>query len=334
MGPREELITIGKPGPLFLDLLYKTVDAVVRGRTPPPGSKSWDRSARQELAHQFFLRKGAEKRLITLVTNSTDEDSFRRQLQKSVRNFLGDQGRKTDLGKVIVRLKRLLTKQAATGRFSDLGNGRWGLPGCLEEPATAAHSDLIHAMAPVKVVVPTWTSETRDAPLADEQSYARLVEAVLTEAEGSMTAEELATILIHRLDHIHTPLYIEDQHGEVPPTKQPAVTDPAAAIEADLTEKQATDFFEAMTDRDRRVFATRHLTCREAEETVGRKHAQVNNLRNALDQRLKDHLPVEEDPGPFALLVYQRCCEWLTDQTDPGGATLDTTLRPRKEVTL
>lgn len=333
MGPREELVTIGKPGPQFLDLLYKTVNAVVRGRTPPPGSRSWDKSARQELAHQFFLRKGANKRLITLVTNSVDEDSFRGQLQKSVRNFLHDQGRKTDLGKVIIRLKRLLPKQAATGRFTDLGNGRWGLPGCPEEPTTAAHSDLIHAMAPVKVVVPKWTSETRDAPLADEQSFARLVEAVLTEAQGSMTAEDLAAILINRLDHIHTPLYIEDQHGEVLPTKRPAVTDPAAAVEVDLTAKQATDFFAAMTDRDRRVLGTRHLTCREAEETVGRKHAQVNNLRNALDQRLKEHVPVEEDPGPFALLVYQHCCEWLTDQTDPEGATSETTLRPRKEVT-
>lgn len=324
MGPREELVTIGKPGPLFLDLLYETANAVVRGRTPPPGSKSWDKSARQELAHQFFLRKGADKRLITMITNSTDEDSFRRQLQKSVRNFLRDQGRKTDLGKVIIRLKRLLPEQAATGRFTDLGNGWWGLPGCPEGPTTAAHSDLIHAMAPVKVVVPKWTSKTRDAPLADGQSYARLVEAVLTEAEGSMTAENLATILINRLDHIHTPLYFEDQHGEVPPTKRTAVTDPAAAVQVDLTEKQATAFFEAMTDRDRRVFATRHLTCREAEETVGRKHAQVSNLRNALDQRLKDHLPVEEDPGPFVLLVYQHCCDWLTDQTDPDGATSET----------
>lgn len=325
MGPREELVATGKPGPLFLDLLYKTVNAVVRGRTPPLGSKSWDKSARQELAHQFFLRKGADKRLITLVTSSTDEDSFGRQLQKSVRNFVGDQGRKTDLGKVIIRLKRLLSEQAATGRFTDLGNGWWGLPGCPEEPTTAAHSDLIHAMAPVKVVVPKWTSETRDAPLADGQSYARLVEAVLSEAEGSMTAENLATILINRLDHIHTPLYIEDQLGEVTPTERPAVTDPAAAVEVDLTEKQVTAFFEAMTGRDRRVFATRHLTCREAEETVGRKHAQVSNLRNALDQRLKDHIPVEEDPGPFALLVYQHCCDWLTDQTDPDGATSETT---------
>ena len=328
MGPREELVKQGRPGPLLADLLYKTVNAVAYHYPPPPGSTKWDKSARQDLAHEFLARKGSIKRLIKLVTRTVDERGFAAQLEKAVRNFCADKGRRTDLGKVIVRVTQVLSDNRAEGRFLRVDGGRWALPSHSTAPTSVPERDLVRAMIGVKVVVPKWTSETRDAPLADGDSFVHLLESVLTAADGSMTAQDLAFVLTKRLNHIHAPLSLDAEEGDEKPIQQHVDADPG--VEAVATVR-AEEFFTTMDDRERMLVATRHLNSRDAAATVGLGHSQVSNILNRVCDRLRLHIRHDEHGARCIEKVFRHCDEWLGERTRPDDPTLKTMLKAREE---
>ena len=96
------------------------------------------------------------------------------------------------------------------GRISD----RWALFEGPDGPSEVEPDALKRAIAGSRVVVPKWTSERRDAPLADEDTFVRLIRSVLKAAEGSLTAVDISHALATRLDHRRTPLSLELDIGE------------------------------------------------------------------------------------------------------------------------
>ncbi len=281
-----------------------------------------------ERAHDFLTNPGGEKRLITLVTNSRDERGFAAMLEKAVRNFLADKARRTDLGKVVVRIKQVLRGHAAKGHFVLVSDDRWALPGGPTAPTTVPERDLVRAMAGVKVVVPAWESETRDAPLADGDSFVRLMESVLAAANGAMSASDLAHVLTKRLNHVHDPLALELIEDDVTPEDQQSDMDPAAEAVANL---RATEFFDTMNERERQLFALRRLPSREKAKHVGLGHAQVSALQNRLARRLGAFVADDDHGGRCVDGVFHRCDDWLRQQTTRDDPTLNTPSRPRKE---
>jgi len=301
---------------------------VVRRYPPPPGLTRWTDNARVELAHDFLTHPGGEKRLITLVTNSRDERGFAAMLEKAVRNFRADNARRTDFGKVVVRIKQVLRDNAAKGHFVLVSDDRWALPGRPTTPTSVPERDLVRAMVGVKVVVPAWESETRDAPLADGDSFVRLMEAVLAAANGAMAAIDLAHVLAKRLSYVHDPLALELIVHDVTPKHQQSDMDPAVEAVANL---RAAEFFDTMNERERQLFAHRRLASREKAKHVGLGHAQVSALQNRLARRLGAFV-ADDDHGMRCVDgVFHRCDDWLRQQTSPDDPTLDTPSRPRKE---
>ena len=225
-------------------------------------------------------------------------------------------------------MTQVLSDNRAEGRFLRVDGGRWALPSHSTAPTSVPERDLVRAMIGVKVVVPKWTSETRDAPLADGDSFVHLLESVLTAADGSMTAQDLAFVLTKRLNHIHAPLSLDAEEGDEKPIQQHVDADPG--VEAVATVR-AEEFFTTMDDRERMLVATRHLNGRDAAATVGLGHSQVSNILNRVCDRLRLHIRHDEHGARCIEKVFRHCDEWLGERTRPDDPTLKTMLKAREE---
>jgi hypothetical protein len=326
--PREELLRTRQLGPAGAQLLYQTVWLVAVGnRFPPPdGSTNWNETAVAETAHDFVKDDRGRKRLLDVAIRSVDDRSFERLLEAAVLNFLRDVARATDLGKVIVRVKEILRDENDFEAVSGSPE-RWTLAGGVAAPSAAGPDDLASTTAGVEVVVPKWTSERRDAPLADRPSFVRLMTSVLTTAAGSLTAVQLAHALTARLDHRKTthatPLDILERVSEPGPTKG----DPATHTVAEL---HAVDIFNSLSDRERIIVTTLDTNVRDLARLIDTGKTQAALIRQRLIDRLRDELADDDHPDSTATSLCELCHHWIAGRTRTGDATSDERRAQRK----
>lgn len=321
MTPREELLTTRRLGRACAELLYRTVHLVAVGhRFPPPSnSASWDETAVAETAHDFVKDERGTRRLLALVVQSVDDRSFERLLEVAVLNFLRDIARRTDLGKLIVRVKEILRDEddfeAVPGDPQ-----RWTLTGGATILSGAPADVLATATAGIQVVVPRWNSERRDPPLADRASFIRLMTSVLTAATGSVTAEDIARALTARLDHRQTPLTTSLDIREEVAEPSLVAGDPAVHTVARL---HATDIFNALSDRERLVVPTleSESNVRDLARVIGTGKSQAALIRQRLVTTLRDQLMDDDDPHHTASILCELCENWSRTRT--GDATSD-----------
>jgi hypothetical protein len=318
-GARSELLATGQLGPAGAALLYQTVGAVARARNfpPPEGHGDWDRSAIEGVAHEVLAGPRGLKRLTDLVIRSTDEESFRRQLQGAVHNVLRDRGRATDMGALVRRTTEVLN-HSVKFRTATAGQRRWTLAEGPDAPSKVPQRTLELAAAGVgDITVPRWSSASRRAPHADFASFERLLAAVLTAAEGSVTAADLAQSCRARLDPAHIPLTVELDILE----QAPAGYVESQTEEETLNRLVARDLFDALSDRERLVLATSDQTVRDAAESIGLGHSQCGTLRKRLTSHLVSILSAEPDGEDIfrEMLTYSQA--WLAERTPRQDAT-------------
>ncbi|WP_433521683.1 hypothetical protein ACQPZ2_30885 [Nocardia pseudovaccinii] len=319
MSPREELLSTGRLGPAGAQLLYTTVKSVALSRNfpPPPGSSTWDQTAVTETAHDFVEGDRGAKRLLELSLRSMDDPSFARLLEAAVVNFFRDIARRTDLGKLIIRVKELLRDERDFEAVPGSAD-RWTLPGGPVGASTVPISDIESAITAVTVVVPKWSSERRDAPVADRPSMVRLILAVLAAADGSLTATEIAHVLTARLDHRRTPLTISlDVREQV---SEPAHTgsDPATQTIADL---HAAEIFQTLGDRERIIVTKLDVSVRDLGQMIDTGKTQAGLLRQRLIDRLRGELADDDQPDRTASALCKLCEDWVADRTKLTDAT-------------
>ena len=202
-------------------------------------------------------------------------------------------------------------------RCPDLPNGGpW--PAARPRPVRQVPDDLASATAGVDVVVPRWTSERRDAPLADRASFVRLMTSVLTAAAGSLTAVDVAHALTARLDHRRTAyattLDIREQVSE--PAR--ASGDPATRI---VTELHAIDIFNSLSDRERIIVTTLDRNVRDLGRLIGSGKTQAALIRQRLIDRLRDELADDDNPDDTATILCELCDDWIEFRTEMDDAT-------------
>lgn len=319
MTPREELLSTRRLGQAGAGLLYKTVwlVAVGNGFPPPEGSASWNETAVTETTHDFLKDERGHKRLLDIAVRSVDEPSFERLLEASVLNFLRDIARGTDLGKLIVRVKEILRDEkdfeAAPGPPE-----RWTLTAGPTTPSAASPDDLASATAGVDVVVPKWTSERRDAPLADRLSFVRLMTSVLTAAAGSLTAVDIAHALTARLDHRRTALATSLDIRETVAEPGRTSSDPATRTVAHL---HAADIFNSLSDRERIIVTTLDKNVRDLARLIDTGKTQAALIRQRLVDRLRDELADDDHPDSTATILCELCDDWIAYRTGRDDAT-------------
>jgi hypothetical protein len=315
--PREELLAtqrIGRSGAALLYRLVRVV-AIARNFPPPPGFDRWDDSAVTETAHDFLDGERGTRRVIEIAIRSADEQGFARVLEQAVVNHLRDASRRTDMGRLVRRVTEVLTDEPAFSRV-DGGTARWALKDGPVIPSSVPETTLIAALAPVEVSVPEWSSERRSAPLADRDSFTRMLGAILAAAAGSLTAADIARIVATRLDHRRTPLSIE---LDVLETAAAPRLDPAIQASSSV---RAADILGSLSEGERIMLARFDLPVRELGSVLGLRKSQAALLRQRLATRLHEELLDDEDPDDTIAQLCRLCERWLTDRTSALGRTL------------
>lgn len=319
MTPRQELLAERRIGPAGAALLYRLVRVVSRARNfpPPLGYAVWDESAVAETAHDFLVGERGRKRVIEIAVRSMDDESFERILETAVLNHLREISRRTDTGRLILRVSEILSDEDA---FTRVGGSpvRWALTGGAAEPSIASDAALAASIAATSVDIPRWNSERRSAPLADRGSFLVLLKAILTAAEGSLTAADIARAVATRLDHRRTPLSIELDTPEVV-GEQVSGVDPADQVGSAL---RAAQIFDELDDRDRIMLARYEEPVRELGDILALGRSQAALLRQRLTAHLRDELA--DDAAPEATIAeLRRLSEtWIEDRTAVIDATL------------
>ncbi len=298
MSPLEELRADGRLGPEGARLLYRVVRTVVVGHGfPPPGERpAWNGEAVAETAHEFLADDRTPKRLAHLLVHAVDEDSFRRIMQRMVLNFLRDGGRRTEIGRLMLRLRDVLGR---SDEFVAEGEDRWRLEKQPAAPSTAAPAVLVEAAALERHVdVPRWSAQTRRrAPAADAASLERLCRRVLEAAAGTVALDQLARAVAPRLGLTPTPL------AHPPDDSDPfeSIAGPQHA-DAVLDGLRAAEIFAMLNRRERLLLAAAGTPVRELRSVIGVGPSQAAEIQARLRALLAAEL--QDDDGYEAVFFH------------------------------
>lgn len=318
-GARGELLATGRLGPMGAALLYETVGAVAHARNfkPPDGHIKWDRSAIEGVAHEVVAGPRGVKRLTDLLIRSTDEESFERQLHGAVLNVLRDLGRRTDMGALVRRVTEVLTDSAAFRPVGAAGQRRWTLADGADAPSQISERVLMTAANGVRdISVPRWNSAKRRSPQADFDSFERLLAAILTAAQGSVRAADLAKACLARLDPAHVPLVVSLDVLEYTPDSLDSETE-----DQTLNRVVAHQQVDALSDRERLLLATMDRTVREAAAALSMGHSHCGALRRQLTTHLTRLLGADPDGEAIMREMLRYAQEWMSNRTEGQGAT-------------
>ena len=310
MTPLEELRAEGRLGPEGARLLYRTVRAVVVGHGfPPPGAgAAWSGEAVAETAHDFLADGRTPKRLAHLLVHSVDDESFRRLLGRMVLNFLRDGGRRTEIGRLMLRLRDVLGR---TDEFVAEAGDRWRLEKQPAVVSTATPGTLMEAAATEPHVdVPRWSAQTRRrAPAADAASLERLCRRVLEAAAGTVALDELARAIAPRLGL--TPIPLAEAVDDRDPVEGVAGPHHADAV---LDSLRAAEIFTILSRRERLLLAWAGTPVRELRSVIGVGPSQAAELQGRLRALLAVEL--QDDDGYEAVFFHlvDQARAWARDQ--------------------
>jgi len=320
--PYEELTTTGRLGPAGASLLYRTVRAlgIARGFPPPDGHSGWGLDACAEVAHDLLVGPRGVKRVAAMRVSATDDPSLERLLQRVVLNALRDLSRQTDMGALVLRVREVLD---ASDRFeaADAARTRWRLIGHPSGPNTVPDAVMAAATArETSVTVPRWSSERRRAPLADRETFERLLTRALEAADGAVTAADLARAVAARLDPVRVPLATELDTAEQLVDRAPEAGDIASEVVSRL---RAREIFDSLSDRERILAATWDRPVRDLGALVGVRHSQASAIRQRLAEGLREALAGDDDADLVVSSLVVLATGWLMKWTAEAGPTFE-----------
>ena len=296
----------GQVGDHFLRLLHRTIRAVAVARNfPAPEDRDrWDDAAVAQTAADFLAHPATSRRLTDLATHCRTDDALRRRLQATVRNFLADSGRRTPVGRLVLRLNEVL---AADDRFERRGR-TWAFAGT-EETAPAVDLDaLVAASAAVDVVVPAaWTTGARQSPDIDAPSAVELVGTLLHTAGGPLSVGVLAQVTARRLGIGGAPLSIEATAFDPPTPSGPSADTTGTRALMDL---RATEVFDRLNDHERLALGLPALPVAKLGPVLGLSGSSAALVRKRAVAILRAELENEEDGQDVADAVLERARTW------------------------
>jgi hypothetical protein len=328
MSSYAELHADGQFGEAGYNLLFRLTRQELR-RFPVLRHDPADDDAVWDVVGDFLVARGSGVSTM-LLTRATDDDSFSALLRKSLRHWLVDQARKTDLGALRRRLERLIGED---DRFEivpsgQAGAGWWRLTDTDADPSGPPLADLREAAWEVRDIrIPAWNSEGRRAPAADDESLGRIMQAVLARACGSLQPGTAVAVFADRLPNALDPA--EDPLTEDEASRTTAVGsesgDPAETMIADERERDASrsarNFYTVMSVAERRLLPFLYGTISEQMGATGRGKSQTYEHVKALKERLRALLGEEDDEGRVLVLrELRRLCGSSADLAPDGDA--------------
>jgi hypothetical protein len=309
----------GKPGEAFLALLTRTVLAVAVTRNfPPPDGGAWNGEKANDVAVSFLTHERTPKRLDWLVLHAGDDAALAGALQGLVRNFLRDLGRATELGRLVIRIRRALRESKA---FVAVGSERWALAGGRTEAAEVGPEALVAAAATVPVTFQAWSSTARrHEPFADRESIEALLVKVLDVADGSLRPSDLARAIAPSLQVVTGPATVDLDAGDHPDGDLGGAGLDMLGDDV-VNRARAREVFELLSDRERIALAYVHLNLRELAPLIGLGHSQAAIVRNRAVEVLQAELADEDQGQEIAELVLEIGRTWVMDRTGADDVT-------------
>ena len=296
-------------------LLYDTVSDVVRAmRVPPPDGTAWRGDDTRELAHDFLADETTPKRMTALYLRAHDDESMRRLLFSYVRNWLRSAGRATDAGRLADRIR---DAAAGSDEFNEVdtpaGTAIARRDAAVGEPWVGRVGDLVRAAYEPQVRVLRYRSERRRDPEVDNESFRRVLDAVLRTARAPVLLRDLRDVFAHRFALFADPIEVEldvDPGGDAGDLREWAAEEAAARV------------WEQLADAERLTLAV-YGPVRDMAEAVGKGKSQTAVAR----KRLEDVLAALVDDDPDAERVVgalrDRAVAWARDRTDSPGSALE-----------
>ena len=311
----------GTPATAFSDLLIRTVRAVgVRRGFPPPGGGVWSTAKATEVAAEFLARERTGKVLEALALSAGDDRELASQLQGVVRNFLRDRGRTTEVGRLVVRLRRAL-KDA---RYRKLPGDRFAFDGGPSDASGVPPADLVAATAGLRIDFGTWTPMSRRRPpFATAESIHELIDAVLTAADGSLRPADIAHAIAPALQVVTSNELVELDVGD-PPSE--SIDDGAVDdIGLDAPDRaRAIEIFELLSDREKIALGRWELGARELAPLIGLGHSRANDIKQNVIETLKEELATEENGQNIAEGLMKFAKIWVDNRTMANDETYGT----------
>jgi hypothetical protein len=301
----------GVVGRQFTAELQRTIRAVGIARNFPPleGYDRWNADAVATAAAEFMSDAQTPRRLTDLAVHCATPDALRARLQGTVRNFLADLGRRTPIGKLVVRINDVLRNEPGFVRVG----GRWATRTGPTEAGADDLDALGKAIGGHPVVVPEWGHQAqRAAPVADLATIVQLCDALLDAAGGSLTSGTLARAIGTRLGVGQAPVAIE-----VTAFDPPAEND--AASEATRTGR-AAEVLAQLNDRERLAVAYPELTVRQLAPRLGVSPSQSHVIRGRAVEIIRLEL-LDDDDGPdIALVTMELARMWAVAMDNDEGS--------------
>jgi hypothetical protein len=309
----------GAAGPHFAVELQRTIRAVAVARNfpPPEGHGRWDADAIHAAASEFLTDPQTPRRLTDLAVHCETDQALRARLQATVRNFLADLGRRTPIGKLVVRINDVLRSEPGFVRV----DGRWARAGGPREAGRDDPEALSRAIARHTIVAPAWGHEAqRSAPLADRGTIISLCEALVDAAGGSLTVRSLARAIGHRLGVGQAPLSLDVPAFDPPPAGLP-VADDSTASHA-LRMQRAGEVLAELNDRERIAVAYPEFTVRELAPMLGISRSQAHVVRGRAVHIIRAELLDDDDAERIALLVMELGRAWVEQVDTPDRSAV------------
>ena len=322
----------GKVGNEFTALLQRTIRAVAVSRNfpPPDGYRQWDAEAVESAVSEFMSDSQTPRRLADLAVHCVSDQAVRARLQGTVRNFLADLGRRTPIGKLVIRINDVLSSDSGFVRV----HGRWARNTGPAEPGNDDPDALSRAIRAHPVSVPTWGHQAqRSAPVADRATIVSLCSALIDAAGGSLTPRSLARAAGHRLGLGQAPISLEIDAFDGPAPSDPPGADTTGSEALRLL--RATDVLSQLNDRERLAVAYPEYSVRQLAGLLGAGPSQSHLIRRRAIEIIQLELLDDEDGEGIVLLVMELARMWAdsssrgsistsTADTDAGSAVLVT----------
>ena len=301
----------GKPGAEFVELLRRVIRGVgpSEGFPAPEGHHRWDGPAVMTCIADFFASAQTQRRLKDLSTCPNDQ-ALKAKLHPTMRNFLADQGRKTTVGRLVLRFNEVLGR---TDGFDRCGPC-WGRTGDPTEAAEVDRDALIAAVSNVEVVVPTaYSKGGRKSPELDAASVIRVTDAALTAAGGRLAPAVLADVAAVRLGIRDLPLSLDAAGFSHPP---PTLSDVKDSVHVDaLVADGVSKVLSRLNDRHLVTLGAPEASSVELGGMLGVSPSMANKIKNRAIAVMSDELAGEDGGEMVANAVFDLARSWLESWT-------------------
>lgn len=280
-------------GPETIQLLCELGAQVTRTSSfpPPSGHATWSAAAVEELVADMFLQENRSKIFVlACYTQATDQPSLERLILRSIRNFLIDQAKGTERGKLRRRLGNLLSKDSRFIRPPELkGKGIWAwallnrLFGLWQGDLDALHA----AAARVRgYQILSWNSAGK-TPRQTITALTDVCHGVIDYADGSVSDEDLAKVVERRFALLAPPVFVEMPDGSSAAAAASGVVSGDEPWTNLAVQTRAEEIWATLSPEERALLPLLGSNMDERRAATGLGRAATQALGDALADRLR-----------------------------------------------